>query len=79
LTVPGVDPAAYFNGGRALERRRHEVTVPRRSLQLVTARLLRLVLPGLLRFGMARTDPVPADVVERARARARAGKRLGDI
>jgi short-subunit dehydrogenase len=62
----------------ALERRRHEVTVPRRSLQLVTARLLRLVLPGLLRFGMARTDPVPADVVERARARARAGKRLGE-
>ncbi len=63
----------------ALERGRHEITVPRRNLQLVTARFLRLVLPRLLRFGMARMDPVSADVVERARARARAGKRLGDV
>jgi hypothetical protein len=28
---------------------------------------------------MARAEPVPPDVVERARARARAGKRLGDL
>jgi hypothetical protein len=46
---------------------------------LVTARLLRLLFPGLLRFGMARSDPVPADVVERARERARRGKRMGDV
>ncbi|HYR97357.1 MAG TPA: SDR family NAD(P)-dependent oxidoreductase, partial [Candidatus Binatus sp.] len=59
----------------AIERRRHELTVPRRNPMLVTARLLRLVFPRLLRLGMARTDPVPADVVERARARARQGKR----
>jgi short-subunit dehydrogenase len=73
---PGIVSDAVF---AAIARRRHEITVPRRSLQLVTARFLRLFLPGLLRFGMARTDPVPADVVERARARARAGKRLGDL
>jgi short-subunit dehydrogenase len=63
----------------AIERRRYEMTVPRGSLPLVTARFLRLFLPGVLRFGMSRADPVPADVVDRARARARAGKRLGDL
>jgi short-subunit dehydrogenase len=62
----------------AIERRVHEITVPRRSAQLVTARLLRLFFPSLLRHGMARMDPVPPEVVERARARARAGRRLGD-
>jgi short-subunit dehydrogenase len=62
----------------AIERRRHELTVPRRNPMLVTARLLRLVFPRLLRLGMARSDPVPADVVERARARARQGKRMGE-
>jgi short-subunit dehydrogenase len=56
----------------AIERRRHELTVPKRNPMLVTARLLRLVAPALLRFGMAKTDPVPAEVIERARARARA-------
>jgi hypothetical protein len=53
--------------------------VPSWSPQLVAARFLRLVFPGLLRFGMARAEPVPPDVVERARARALAGKRLGDL
>jgi len=61
-----------------IERRLHELTVPRRSPQLVTARVLRLLFPSLLRRGMAHMDPVPADVLSRARARARAGKRLGD-
>jgi short-subunit dehydrogenase len=54
----------------AIEKRRHELTVPRRNLALVTARLLRLIAPALLRRGMARFDPVPAEVIERARARA---------
>jgi len=61
----------------AITHRRHEVTIPRRSLQLLTARFLRLFVPSLLRFGMARAEPVPPDVVERARDRARAGHRLG--
>jgi short-subunit dehydrogenase len=63
----------------AVEKRRHEMTVPRRSLQLVTARFLRLVFPSVLRYGMAKSDPVPREVVERARARAGKGKRLGDL
>ena len=63
----------------AIEQRVYEMTIPRRNLQLVTARLLRLVLPSVLRRGMARMEPVPRDVVERARARARLGKRLGDL
>ena len=63
----------------AIERRRYEMTVPRRNPMLVTARFLRLFLPNLLRFGLAKSDPVPAEVVERARARALRGKRLGDL
>jgi len=63
----------------AIERRRHEVTVPRRNAMLATARLLRLLCPSLLRYGMRRTEPVPGDAIERARARARDGKRLGDL
>ena len=64
---------------RVIRERRHEITVPRWSPQLLTARFLRLVFPGLLRFGMSRAEPVPPEVVERARVRARAGKRLGDL
>jgi len=63
----------------AIEKRRHELTVPKRNPMLLTARFLRLLLPSVLRLGMARTDPVPADVVERARTRAVKGKRLGDL
>ena len=63
----------------AIEKRRYEITVPRRNAMLVTARFLRLFLPALLRLGMARTDPVPRDVIEKARARALGGKRLGDL
>ncbi len=63
---------------RAIERRRHEVTVPRWSPPLLAARFLRLFMPALLRFGMARTDPVPPVIVQRARARSIAGRRLGD-
>ena len=62
-----------------IEKRRFEMTVPRRNPMLVTARLLRLLLPGVLRMGMARSDPVPREIVEKARRRAQAGKRLGDI
>jgi short-subunit dehydrogenase len=63
----------------AIEKRRYEMTVPRRHPMLVLARVLRLAFPALLRFGMAKSDPVPSEVVERARARARRGKRLGDL
>jgi short-subunit dehydrogenase len=61
-----------------IERRRYEITVPRRSPQLVTARALRAAAPSVLRMGMARMEPVPAELVDRARARARRGKRLGE-
>ena len=63
----------------AIEKRRHESTIPKRNPMLLTASFLRLFLPGVLRFGMAKTDPIPQDVIERARARARKGKRLGDL
>src|SRR5213594_15936 len=63
----------------AIEKRRHEFTVPRRNPQLVMARFLRLFLPSLLRFGIARMEPVPAEIVEKARSRAAKGKRLGDL
>ena len=54
-----------------IERRKREVMAPKRSLPLVTARFLRLVFPALLRLGMRRMDPVPPEVIERARQRAR--------
>lgn len=61
----------------AIEKRRHEIVVPRRKLDLMAARLLRFALPGLLRFGMRRMDPVPEAVLERARKRAGKGEKLG--
>jgi short-subunit dehydrogenase len=63
----------------AIEKRRYEMTIPKRNPMLVTARLLRLLAPAVLRLGMAKTEPVPYDVIDKARTRARAGKRLGDL
>ncbi len=62
----------------AIEKRRHEIVVPKRRLDLGMARLLRFALPALLRAGMRRMDPVSPDLVDRARERARRGERLGD-
>jgi short-subunit dehydrogenase len=62
----------------AVDRRIHELVVPRRNLSLGVARFLRLVFPRLLRAGMARMDPVTGAELDEARARARAGKRLGE-
>jgi hypothetical protein len=62
----------------AVDRRIHELTVPRRNLSLGVARFLRLVFPRLLRAGMARMDPVTEAELEEARAKAREGRRLGD-
>jgi hypothetical protein len=62
----------------AIERRIHELVVPRRNPQLMLARFLRLVAPGLVRAGVARLDAVsPAELAE-AREKARAGRRLGE-
>ena len=61
----------------AIERRAYEITIPKRSPMLAFARMLRLLFPGLLRAGLAWMDPVPPEIVERARAQAREGKRLG--
>ncbi len=61
-----------------IEKRRHEITVPRWKPDLLAARLLRFAFPSLLRFGMRRWDPVPDEVLARARERARRGLRLGD-
>lgn len=61
-----------------IERRRYELTIPRRNPMLLTARFLRLLLPRVLRYGMGRTEPVPPDLIAQARSRAAAGKRLGE-
>lgn len=62
----------------AVRRRRHEITVPRRSPPLVAARWLRLLWPRLLRAGVRRMDPQSEEAIEAARARARLGLRLGE-
>jgi short-subunit dehydrogenase len=41
-----------------IEKRRFEVTAPRRSPALATARLLRVLAPGVLRRALRRMDPV---------------------
>lgn len=61
-----------------IEKRRYEVTVPRRNPMLMTARFLRLVFPGILRWGMLKSDPVEPAIIEEARRRAQAGQRLGE-
>ena len=61
-----------------VEKKTFEVMAPRRDLQLIAARTLRLVAPSLLRAGMERFEPVPAEVLEKARERARQGKKLGE-
>ena len=63
----------------AIEKQRYEMTIPRWSLQLIAANVLRTLFPSVLRFGMAKTDPVPPEIVEKARARAAKGKRMGDV
>ncbi len=62
-----------------VEKKRYEVIVPRRKLDLFAARLLRLFAPVLLRMGMRQMDPVPPEIVSKARERAERGKRLGDL
>jgi len=73
---PQIVTAAIF---KAIEKRRHEMVVPRYSLQLITASILRALFPGLLRLGMAKMDPVPPAVVDKARARALKNRRMGDL
>jgi short-subunit dehydrogenase len=73
---PSIVSDAIFD---AIENRRFEMTVPQRNPMLMTARALRLLLPSILRMGMKRTDPVPPEIVEKARERARRGKKLGDV
>lgn len=72
---PGIVVDAIFE---AIEKRRHELTIPRRNPMLITARVLRLFLPGVLRFGMQKTEPVPPEILSTARERAQQGKRLGE-
>ncbi len=52
---------------KCIEKRRHELTVPR---WLWPVFLFKLLVPAAFRWGAARWDPVPQDVVEQARKRA---------
>ncbi len=54
----------------SIEKRIHEVTVPRFDTQLISARALSLFAPGLLRMGMHRMEPVPSELIDAARRRA---------
>src|SRR6185436_2168814 len=73
---PGIIADAIFE---AIEHKRFEMTVPKRNPPLLAARFLRLFAPSLLRFGMAKAEPIPPEVLARAKARAAKGKRLGDM
>ena len=58
----------------AIEKRRFERVVPKRNPGLIAASFLRRFFPRVLRLGMERMDPVPPEVVEAARQRARETK-----
>lgn len=51
----------------AIERRRHELLVPRFDLKLRIARVLRQFLPSALRAGMRWVEPVPPEWIEELR------------
>ena len=61
---PSVVSRAVF---RCIEKRKHEVTVPRSLWWLF---LFKLLLPGFFRRGATAYDPVPAEVIAEARRRA---------
>ncbi len=54
-----------------IERRRREVTIPKRNPGLVMARVLRVIWPSMLRRGVRAQDPVTDEMIEAARERAR--------
>ncbi len=62
---PSAVSAAVFD---CIARRRHEAWVPKR---MRAPWLFRVFFPALFRRGAARFDPIPADVLERARVSAR--------
>jgi short-subunit dehydrogenase len=62
---------------KAVLKRQHEVVVPGLDPGLLAARWLRFLLPGVLRRGVARQDPIPPSALVDARRRAREGKALG--
>ncbi|MFP8874187.1 MAG: SDR family NAD(P)-dependent oxidoreductase [Myxococcota bacterium] len=64
LYPPSIVVDAIFE---VIERKRFEVTVPRRHAGLVAARALRLYVPGLLRWAMARFERVPPSILDRVR------------
>jgi hypothetical protein len=64
---PSVVTDAIFE---VIEKRLDERMAPRRTAALLTARLLRLIFPRLLRFGMQRMDPVTPGLISAARDRA---------
>lgn len=74
-------PASVVVDGifEVIEKGRREVTAPKRNPGLVAARWLRRLAPALLLAGMRRMEPVPKAVVDAARERSRAGRRLGDL
>jgi len=49
---------------RCIDKRRHDITVPRRLAPLI---YLKTFLPGLFRWGAARWDPIPRSVIDEAR------------
>lgn len=54
-----------------IERKRFEITIPRRDPGLMAAGVLRMLWPSMLRRGVRAQDPVTPEMIEAARARAR--------
>lgn len=63
----------------AIIHKRLEVVSPRQDFKLKLARVMSVLLPSLVRQGVARMDPIKPEHLAWAHERAHAGKPLGDL
>ncbi len=73
---PEVVTRAIFS---VVEKKKYVVHAPWFDPPVWAARFLKVFAPAVLRFGLGRSEPIPPGVLDRARARARTGRRLGDL
>jgi len=62
----------------AIRHKRFEVVSPRQDFKLKLARVMAILLPSVVRMGVANMDPIKPEHLQWARERANAGKSLGD-
>jgi len=62
----------------AIRHKRFEVVSPRQDFKLKLARFMAMLIPSVVRMGVANMDPIKPEHLQWARERANAGKTLGE-